>query len=491
MPVAASSALTMSDGRTDLDKARGAGGRRHQLLDDTLPRRRWRAPPGAPPGGPAPRRGRAAGLRRDGSDGGAAGSRLVPLRPSRDDGSGWRPGGRHPARPPRRSRPTRAPGRGRRPWSSSRWPAAGSPMRRTRCARRSGSSSLKTSSSSRSGGRPSSSVSRSSSASLSARIAVRCWPREAKSGQVAAVRHRTRGRRDAVPRAWRRSRPPSRPSRARRRRSASSRRLPRPRPARSRRSAARARAPGARSRVCAAASGSASAASVSCRQSRMRPPASHEDAVPVAQLLAVADLLAQPSQQRVALGERPGVGGHRRPRRSPRAVTRARRGSRAAATASPRRGACPRARRAPCAGRRRALSARRLTPLTRTRLRPARHGRQRETTTSRSSSRPAAPTSAWLRAKSLPQRTSSTSAALRCERPLESTTSASRRFVLPAALRPDDDVWAVARGRSRAARSSGSRSARACGRASGRVAGPACAAGGLERAWLRRACAPA
>ena len=60
-------------------------------------------------------------------------------------------------------------------------------MRRTRWARRPGSSSLNTSSRRRSGGRPSSAVTRSSSASLRARIAVRCWPREAKRGEVAPV----------------------------------------------------------------------------------------------------------------------------------------------------------------------------------------------------------------------------------------------------------------------------------------------------------------
>ena len=54
-----------------------------------------------------------------------------------------------------------------------------SAIRRTRWARRSGSSSLNTSSSRRSGGRSSSAVRTSSSASLKARIAVRCWPREA------------------------------------------------------------------------------------------------------------------------------------------------------------------------------------------------------------------------------------------------------------------------------------------------------------------------
>ena len=52
-------------------------------------------------------------------------------------------------------------------------------IRRTRWARRAGSSSEKTSSRSRSGGLPSSPARRSSSASLRARIAVRCWPREA------------------------------------------------------------------------------------------------------------------------------------------------------------------------------------------------------------------------------------------------------------------------------------------------------------------------
>jgi hypothetical protein len=61
-------------------------------------------------------------------------------------------------------------------------------MRRTRWPRRAGSSSLKTSSSSSSGGRPSRVVRTSSSASLSARMAVRCWPARRERGQVAAVR---------------------------------------------------------------------------------------------------------------------------------------------------------------------------------------------------------------------------------------------------------------------------------------------------------------
>src|SRR6185436_17650021 len=56
-----------------------------------------------------------------------------------------------------------------------------SAIRRTRWARRAGSSSEKTSSRSRRGWRASFAETRSSSASLRARIAVRCWPREAKA----------------------------------------------------------------------------------------------------------------------------------------------------------------------------------------------------------------------------------------------------------------------------------------------------------------------
>ena len=70
-----------------------------------------------------------------------------------------------------------------------------SAMRRTRCERRSGSSSLKTSSRSSRGGRPSSSVSRSSSASLKARMAVRCWPREAKPARSRPDRSKARSSR--------------------------------------------------------------------------------------------------------------------------------------------------------------------------------------------------------------------------------------------------------------------------------------------------------
>ena len=52
-------------------------------------------------------------------------------------------------------------------------------MRRTRCDRRTGSSSEKTSSSRSSGCRSAALATNSTWASLSARIAVRCWPREA------------------------------------------------------------------------------------------------------------------------------------------------------------------------------------------------------------------------------------------------------------------------------------------------------------------------
>ena len=114
-------------------------------------------------------------------------------------------------------------------------------IRRTRCDRRSGSSSEKTSSRSRSGGRPSCSVSRSSSASLKARIAVRCWPRDANP-----ARSRSSSPEDEVvamrpDRASSRSRPPSRRSRrgAGRGRPAAT---PRGVPARSSRSATASRA---------------------------------------------------------------------------------------------------------------------------------------------------------------------------------------------------------------------------------------------------------
>ena len=64
-------------------------------------------------------------------------------------------------------------------------------MRRTRWARRRGSSSLKTSSSRSRGGSPSGEVSRWTSASLRARIAVRCWPREANAASGRSSRRKT------------------------------------------------------------------------------------------------------------------------------------------------------------------------------------------------------------------------------------------------------------------------------------------------------------
>ena len=68
-------------------------------------------------------------------------------------------------------------------------------IRRTRCDRRSGSSSEKTSSSRSRGARPSIAVRTSSSASLSARIAVRCWPREAKLARSRPASSKTRSSR--------------------------------------------------------------------------------------------------------------------------------------------------------------------------------------------------------------------------------------------------------------------------------------------------------
>ena len=79
--------------------------------------------------------------------------------------------------------------------------------------------------------------------------------------------------------------------------------------------------------------------------------------------------------------------------------------------------------------------ARRLTPLTRMRFRPPAMAWAAMTTSS-SMSRAPELTTAWLRAKGLPQRMRSTSAPLRCDRPLERTTSDSRRLVLPAAFGP-------------------------------------------------------
>ena len=169
---------------------------RHRPRPARAPRRwprRWRSPgPAAAP--PRARAARAAsgirspsrriGRRRgvviaadpvlDAADGRGVGADVVSCAPSSAAG------------PPRPSRSRAAPGRGRRASSSSRTPGAaprsggrGAPGGR-------GSSSLKTSSSRSSGGRPSSAVRRSSSASLNARIAVRCWPRDAKPGEVAA-----------------------------------------------------------------------------------------------------------------------------------------------------------------------------------------------------------------------------------------------------------------------------------------------------------------
>ena len=177
------------------------------------------------------------------------------------------------ARPTRRSRARRARGRGRRSSSSSRSPAGSASMRRTRCERRSGSSSLKTSSSRSSGGLPSSSARRSSSASFSARIALRCWPRDANDGEVAAgaleddvvaMRSHERG---AVPDLLLGGLAQAAPER---------------RPVvlalggRGVRQVARRRAAArrARSRRCAAARGAASASSVARRHARSSPPLS-------------------------------------------------------------------------------------------------------------------------------------------------------------------------------------------------------------------------
>ena len=182
-------------------------------------------------------------------------------------------------------------------------------IRRTRCDRRSGSSSEKTSSRSRSGGRPSIAVMTSSSASFRARIAVRCWPREANVARSRPPSSNTRSSRcgptsvDPFQTSF------SAVSASRRAR------------------ASRADSPGSGgalvayrsvSRSAAASSGAISAwaaargsASVSRRRRRSvddRPARIEERAVPEAQLVARRALLADRPQEAVALLERPAVG---------------------------------------------------------------------------------------------------------------------------------------------------------------------------------------
>ena len=170
-----STRTTSASGSMRLQPA-GADGGRHALGDDRVP---GRDRPGQPELvlQPQPARGlgqQVADPRRAAATHGRLGVALGHAsRPRRDDAVG-----RHVDRP-RRAHRAQAPGPGRRASWWSRTPAAAPAIRRTRWARRSGSSSENTSSRSSSGGRPSSAVRRSSSASLKARIAVRCWPRDA------------------------------------------------------------------------------------------------------------------------------------------------------------------------------------------------------------------------------------------------------------------------------------------------------------------------
>ena len=142
---------------------------------------------------------RAAGRRSAPSAAGGSSRRLTPAPADQAGAIGHRPG------PPSGGRSRGGPGRGRRGVVVVTNACGRAAIRRTRWTAGPGRAREKTSSSRSSGGRPSRAVRRSSSASLRARIAVRCWPREANAarsrpaeleGDVVAVRPDERG---AVP----------------------------------------------------------------------------------------------------------------------------------------------------------------------------------------------------------------------------------------------------------------------------------------------------
>ena len=122
-----------------------------------------------------------------------------------------------------------------------------------------------------------------------------------------------------------------------------------------------------------------------------------------------------------------------RRRRPASRLRRAGRSPPGGATASRRPGASPRARTGRSAAARPAPLARRARPLTRIRLRPAAARCPARTIATSIVSWPTRPST---RASSVPQRISSPSVAVRCERPQASRTIASRRLVLPAAFGP-------------------------------------------------------
>ena len=306
------SASTIEAEPLEPDDPARAGGRRARARRRAP--RTWRSPAtgAARPRGRAPGR-RPGSARRAGPSAGAAASSRDRRRRRRRPASGRRRRrARRPSAPVRTSQAV-AIARSSGSRSSSVvvvTNACGSAaIRRTRCDRRSGSSSQKTSSRRRSGGRPSSAVSRSSSASLRARIAVRCWPREAKLARSRPASSKTRssrcgpierrpvpdllvGRLDEPPG----ERVPRRLAGERRRVRHVAQRQPRRRPPRPARSP-RGRPPAARRapRAGAAARSTIAAAGV------------EEGAVPEAQLVARGALLADRPQQAVALLERPAV----------------------------------------------------------------------------------------------------------------------------------------------------------------------------------------
>ena len=307
-------------------------------------------------------------------------------------------------------------------------------IRRTRCARRSGSSSEKTSSSSRSGGRPSCSVRRSSSASLNERIAVRCWPRDANPARSRPVSSKAMSSRCGPI-----SVAPFQTSLSA---VSTSRRA----------SASRGALTGLCRRVRHVAEGQrrrrrlvggdlGMGPSEWIRQARQErepighdPPAGVEERrVPEPQLVASRALLADRAEESVALLE--GAPVRREGARVARASSRSRAGPgwHAAAPASRRSAASPRAR------TRRRGAVRRGSPRGgRVRSRGsacARSSHRRPTARPPPRSCPA-PTCPSTRARSVPQRISSPSDDVRCDRPQASSTIASMRLVLPAALGP-------------------------------------------------------
>ena len=349
------------------------------------------------------------------------------------------PAGRRPARPS--TRPP-GPGPGRRSSWSSRTPAAGhrcgapggrggrDPARRRR--RRAAAAVAAR--------RPL--VSRSSWASLKARIAVRCWPREAnvdssrpssskatssRCGPISVAPFHISFSRVSIETPAQRVRVSSRHPRRRRWSGSAS---------------VSGSSPGGDLRVCASDSGPASWASASRRQSTMRaallddrprPSRAARPAPPCSSRIARSRLLRWVRARR--------VGGHRgAPPRAPSGPPACRATLRRQRRASRRRAACPRARRGRPAAPRARADGRRATPLTMTRLRPPPRAGPGDRPP-RALSPPDWPEPrASSRANRRPRRSARRPRWPGASWPCASTTSASSRLVLPVGVRADDHL---------------------------------------------------